>query len=460
MPDSDTRHGADGEGGSLGFLAAVSIGVGGMVGGGIFAVLGLAVGVGGGGTFIAFLVAGMAALVTTYSYARLSVAIPTSGGTVAFVNEAFGEGRVAGSLSVLLWLSYVVTVALYAFAFGSYGSTFLPASAQSVGLHLLIIAVVVVMATLNVFSAKLVGATENYIVAAKIAILVAFVAVALFDADFGAIAPSQWPGAGSLIAGGMLIFVAYEGFELIANAAGDAKDPKRTIPRALYTSVIFTIVLYVLVAIVTVGLLPLGRIADAADFALAEAAQVVWGRIGFDAIVVAALLSTASAINATLYGNSRLTLVIALDGEAPAALEQKIAGKPILGLLVTAGAGLLVASLVPLEAISSLASAGFLIVFAAVNVANVKLARRTHSRRWISVLGAGACVGALLALMGHIATTRPTDLLVLAALLVLTFVGEATYQQRRRMRPLAGDPPDQALDRSHGSGGARGRTGG
>ena len=435
MPDSGAGDMNDGSGGSLGFWSAVSIGVGGMVGGGIFAVLGLAVGVGGGGTFVAFFIAGMVALVTTYSYARLAVAIPTAGGTVAFVNEGFGEGRVAGALSVLLWLSYIVTVALYAFAFGSYGSTFLAASAQSIGLHVMITAVVVVMAAINVFSAKLIGATENYIVAAKIAILVAFVAVALFHTDFAAVAPSQWPGGGSLIAGGMLIFVAYEGFELIANAAGDTNDPKRTIPRALYASVVFTIGLYVLVAIVTVGLLPLGRIAEAADFALAEAAKVVWGQTGFDAIVVAALLSTASAINATLYGTARLTVVIAVDGEAPSSLERKIAGKPILGLLLTAGAALLVANFVPLEAISSLASAGFLIVFAAVNVANVKLAGTTHSRRSISVVGAGACFGALIALVAHIATTRPLDLLLLGGLLAATYVGEATYQQRRRVRP-------------------------
>ncbi len=435
MPNSGGLTGPDVGGGSLGLLPAVSIGVGGMVGGGIFAVLGLAVGVGGGGTFVAFFIAGMVALVTTYSYARLSVAIPSSGGTVAFVNEAFGEGRVAGALSVLLWLSYIVTVALYAFAFGSYGSTFLPASAQATGLHVLITGVVVVMATINVFSAKLIGATENYIVAAKVAILVAFVAVALFHTDFAAVAPSQWPGGGSLVAGGMLIFVAYEGFELIANAAGDAKDPKRTIPRALYVSVVFTIVLYVLVAIVTVGLLPLGQIADAADFALAEAAQVIWGQIGFDAIVVAALLSTASAINATLYGTSRLAVVIAIDGEAPSALERKIVGKPILGLLLTAGVALVIANLVPLEAISSLASAGFLIVFAAVNVANVRLAGRTHSRRWISVGGAGACVGALIALTAHIATTRPVDLVLLTGLLAATYAGEVIYRRRRRLHP-------------------------
>jgi amino acid transporter len=377
-PSPSTAHSK----GTIGYLAAVSIGVGGMIGGGIFAVLGLAVGVGGGGTFIAFLVAGLVALVTVYSYARLSVAMPSDGGTISFLNAAFGNGSVSGALNVLLWVSYVITTSLYAYA--------------------------------------------------------------LTRADLTASAPSHWPGAGSLVAGGMLIFVSYEGFELIANTAGDIKDPKRVIPRALYTSVLFTIVLYMLVAVVTVGLLTGTEVANAADFALAEAAQKVWSGIGFKLIVVAALLSTASAINATLYGTARLSVDIALDGELPTMLEDKIAGKPLVGLFLTAGAALAIANLVPLEAISSLASAGFLIIFAGVNLANVHLADRTHSHRTISVLGAVMCVGALIALIAHIAADRPQDLLLLGGLLVLTYAGEATYQHRRRAR--APEPTPESPD--------------
>ncbi len=424
---------------SVGYLEAVSIGVGGMVGGGIFAVLGLAVGVGKGGTFIAFLVAGLVALLTAYSYAHLSVALPSEGGTVEFLNQAFGPRRLAGSLNVLLWFSYVITTSLYAFAFGSYGATFLPESAQNPGAHILTSAVIIVMTALNVFSARLITSAEDYIVAAKILILVVFVAVALTDADFAAIKPDTWAGPGSLLAGGMLIFVAYEGFELIANSAADVKNPTTTIPRALYTSVIFTIVLYVLVAIVAVGLLSLTEIAVAEDFALAEAAQVVWGGIGFDLIVVAALLSTASAINATLYGTARLTVVIALDGELPTQLERKICGKPIVGLLLTAAAALVTANFVPLAAISSLASAGFLAIFAAVNIANARLASVTNANRAISIAGAAACISALAALIAHTATTRPTDLVLLGALVLLTYTGEATYLARRQLRPLASD---------------------
>ncbi len=432
MPGSSDAETAGSEvsEGTIGFFGAVSIGIGGMVGGGIFAVLGLAISVGEGGTFIAFLVAGLVALVTAYSYARLSVAFPSEGGTVEFLNQAFGSGRFSGSLSVLLWLSYVITTSLYAFAFGSYGSTFLPATARGVGAHVLISGVIVGVAVLNVFSARLIAAAEDYIVGAKVLILCAFVVAALLDADLSAIEPGEWASPVSLVSGGMLIFVAYEGFELIANSAGDVRSPRKTIPRALYTSVIFTIVLYMLVAVVTVGLLSLSKIASSADFALAAAARVVWGGIGFNLIVVAALLSTASAINATLYGTSRLTVVIAVDGELPSELERTIAGKPLMGLLITAVTSLLIANLIPLSAISSLASAGFLIIFTCTNAANVRMADRTDSRRWLSQVGVVVCAGALVALVVHIATTSPLDLVLLAALLGITIGGEVTYQHR------------------------------
>ena len=135
----------------------------------------------------------------------------------------------------------------------------------------------------------------------------------------------------------MIIFLAYEGFELIANTARDVRDVGRTLPRAYYTAVGFVIVLYVLVALVTVGNLPLAKIVQAKDYALAEAARPFLGRPGFALIAVAAMLSTASAINATLYGAARLSYTIARDGELPAGLERKVWGEPVEGLLITAG---------------------------------------------------------------------------------------------------------------------------
>ena len=113
----------------MGVIGAIAIGIGGMVGGGIFAVLGTAVSLAGGGTPFAFLVAGFVALLTAYAYAKLSVKYPSAGGTVVFLDRAFGIDLATGSLNLMLWLSYLVTIALYASAFGSYGATFFPHAA-------------------------------------------------------------------------------------------------------------------------------------------------------------------------------------------------------------------------------------------------------------------------------------------------------------------------------------------
>jgi len=417
--------------GKLGLWAVVAIGVGGMVGGGIFAVLGLAVQLAGGGTPLAFALAGAVALLTAYSYAKLSVAYPSRGGTVTFLDRAFGSGMVTGSLNVLLWLSYVVMLSLYAFAFGSYGATFLPPAWQAPGKHVLISLVVAAITGLNLLSARLIGEAENWIVGLKLAILLLFVGAGAAGIEGARLAPAAWSPPLQLAAGGMIIFLAYEGFELIANTARDVRDVGRTLPRAYYTAVGFVIVLYVLVALVTVGNLPLAKIVQAKDYALAEAARPFLGRPGFALIAVAAMLSTASAINATLYGAARLSYAIARDGELPAGLERKVWGEPVEGLLITAGLTLFAANAFDLSSIATMGSAGFLLIFAAVNAANALRAEQTGSRGWISAVASFACLIALGALLWQTAASAPAKLWVLAAMVGAAVAVEGGYRLAR-----------------------------
>ncbi|MBN1881914.1 MAG: amino acid permease [Deltaproteobacteria bacterium] len=418
--------------GKIGLLAVVSIGVGGMVGGGIFAVLGLAVELAHGGTPAAFMMAGVVALLTTYSYAKLSVTYPSRGGTVVFLDRVFGAGMFTGSLNLLLWLSYVVMLSLYAVAFGSYGATFLSPGLQVIGKHVLISLSVILIAGLNLLSAELIGKAEDWIVLLKVAILLTFIGVGLAGVDATRIALDTWSPPLQLVAGGMIIFLAYEGFELIANTAGDVRDAKRTLPRAYYIAVGFVIVLYVLVSIVTVGNLPVDTIVAARDYALAEAARPFLGPAGFTLIAIAAMLSTASAINATLYGSARLSYSIARDGELPVILERKVWNQPVAGLVITTVLTLLVANLLDLSSIATVGSAGFLLIFAAVNIANTLSASRTDSRGWISLAGAGACIGALGALVWQTARTAPPRLWVLAVLVGLAVIIEGGFRLVKR----------------------------
>jgi hypothetical protein len=269
------------------------------------------------------------------------------------------------------------------------------------------------------------------IVAIKIAILLLFVAVGVAGVSSERLAPAQWSSPVSVVAGGMIIFLAYEGFELIANAAEDVADPARVLTRAYYISVLFVIVLYVAVAVVSVGSLPLSQLINARDYALAQAARPALGGFGFAMIGVAAMLSTASAINATLYGSARMTYTIAKSRELPTQLDRPVWNRPLEGLLITAAATVVLANVLDLASISTIGSAGFLIIFAAVNVAAARTARRRGSAPWISVAAAMACVAALAAL---VAKSSLGSVGVLVAMVALSFGIEAAF------RKLSGRP--------------------
>jgi amino acid transporter len=414
--------------GHLSFWEVVAIGIGGMVGGGIFAVLGLAVQLAHGGTPAAFFLAGLVALLTSYSYAHLSVKYPSAGGTVEFLNQAFGTGLITGTLNILLWISYMVMLSLYAFAFGSYGASFFSPAHQLLAKHGLISGVILVFTFINVLGSSAVGDSEQWIVLIKVLILLLFVGAGLWTIEAGRLTFSTWTPLPRLVAGGMIIFLAYEGFELIANAGGNVKNPETILPRAYYVSVIFVILLYVAVAAVTVGNLPLSDIIAHKEYALAVSARPFLGQAGFTLIAVAALLSTASAINATLYGAARISYVIARDGELPQVLERKIWRGPLEGLFLTSAAALFMANLFNLERISMMGSAGFLLIFAAVNGANWRLSARTGSSRWLAGAGLAACLGALAGLVMEQLRTQPKGIFVLVIMVALSFAVEGGYR--------------------------------
>jgi len=427
---------------SLGLASTVAIGIGGMVGGGIFAVLGLSIELARGAAPIAFLIAGGVAVLTATSYARLSVAYPSRGGTVTFLNETFGSGIFVGGLNVLLWLSYVVMISLYAAAFAGYADSLLPGHPSALVDHLLLSGVIIVIAILNIARASVVGRAEEWIVAAKVAILILVVAAAFHGVHRSHLSPRAWPDPLAIIGGGMVIFVAYEGFELISNAAEDVRNPQRTLPRALYLSVGFTIALYVLVAIVTVGTLTIAQVRGASSYVLAEAARPSLGQFGFVLVAVAALLSTTSAINATLYGTARLSWTVARSGELPEAFDKKVWDRPIEGLLVTTGLTLFVANAFDLNSIALTGSAAFLIIFAAVNTAAARLAKRT-APRVLAVAAATACLASLVALILEERSQNLKGVVIVGGLVAGSLAIEALYRKltRRVIPSHLGLPP-------------------
>jgi len=424
--------------GSIGLWGAVAIGIGGMVGGGIFAVLGVVAEDTGGGAPLAFLIAGTVALLTATSYARLSVAYPSRGGSVVFIDKAFGIGALTGALNNLLWFGYLVTLSLYAVAFANYAATFFSSDGNVHGwlLHTLISGAIIVPTGLNLLSASAVARTETAVVVIKLALLIL---VGLFGAttvDSSRLATSTWPSFPAIAAAGMLVFVAYEGFELIANTADDIRDLSRTLPRAVFISVGAVLVIYIGIAAVTVGSLAPDEIARAADFALAEAAKPSLGNAGFLIVAGSAVLATFSAINATLYGAARLSYSIAREGELPPVLERKVWSEPV-GLLITAAVALLLANTLNVSEISALASSVFLIVFGASNASAVKKWREIGASRVVSGAGVVGCAAALVALIAKTVPDQPASVILLGAVIVLAVGAEFLWLRHRRAVSLS-----------------------
>lgn len=288
---------------------------------------------------------------------------------------------------------------------------------------------------INYYSIKVVGKIESYAVVIKLVILIGFIFVGAYglmgNANLEQLALEHWETPIKLFAGGMVIFVAYEGFELIANAAPDIKNPEKNISKAYYSSVGFVIVLYVVIALVTVGSLPFEQIKDAQDYVLAEAAKPMLGQAGFTIITIAALISTFSAINASLYGGSRVNFEIAEDDELPHHFLSQFWNQPI-GLLITAMATLVLVNLLDLESISTAGSIGFLLIFAIVNYVGFKLYKEIGARKWLPLTGFILCLLALATLIVQQLTTNWVGVAVSMGLIGLCFLVEWGYKKSEK----------------------------
>jgi len=403
---------------SIGIFGAIAIGVGGMVGGGIFAVLGEAVSLAHGATAIAFLFAGIVALLTSYSYAKLSVTYQNRGGTVIFIDNAFSHNLLSGAVNLMLWLSYLVTISLYAVAFASYAQTFFPGNTTAWLRHLLISIAILLPVIINLISASFVSKSETLIVIIKVTLLVLIIVTSVSYVDVKRLSPAQWGSSFSVLVAGMAIFVAYEGFELIANAAEDIKNPKSNLPKAFYGSVLMVILLYVLIAVITVGTVPESSLLMAKDYGLAVAAKPALGQVGFTIVAIAALLATFSAINATIYGNSRLGFMLAKEGELPDILAKEERNIPTMGVIFTASLSLIMANSINLTEIAIIGSASFLLIFFIVNMAGYRLHKKLGASKKIALI---ACLMSCVALLTLLVDTFSDNLVAIG--IFLAFIG-------------------------------------
>jgi amino acid transporter len=415
--------------GHIGLVAAVSIGIGGMVGAGIFSILGVVAHAAGNAMWLAFAIGGVVALLSTYSYAKLGATFPSAGGATHFLVKSFGDGVLAGGLNLFMWAGYIISLALYATAFGGYAATFVTTAPSALLLKSLAVASVVLLTLVNAFGATFMGRWETVIVAVKVAILVLFAAVGLCFIRPGYLSPELWPETKSVLFGAGVLFIGYEGFGLITNAAADMRDPRKLLPRALYTSVILVIALYLAVALTVTGNLSDYEIEQSKDYALAEAAKPFLGQFGFRLIAIAALFSTASAINATLFGSANVCYMIARDGELPAGLSRSEWKDATGGLLLTAALVVVVMLIFDLSGIAMMGSAAFLLIYAAVNAGHLKVLNQTGASAiivWLSLL---TCLAMFVILFVYTYQEQPRAIAALILIAAASFAAEWAYRR-------------------------------
>ncbi len=412
----------------------IAMGIGGMVGGGIFSVLGLAIAQAGHAAPIAFALGGLIALLTGLSYARLGLVYQSSGGSFTFIEHAFSNQNIAAIGGWLLLIGYVGTLSLYAYTFGVYGSAMLGADGTDPAVHHFLETLILLsFLGVNLYGIKASGTSELLIVTIKVIILGLFAVIGLFYVKSDHLLPVINQGYGGVVMGAALIFVAYEGFELIPNAINEMEDPQRNLMRAIMWSIGVTIAIYVLVSIVAVGNLLPDEIARYKEYALAVAAKPFLGEAGFQLIGLAALFSTASAINATLFGTARLGMIMATQKALPTAFgfRRRQNNIPWFSLIAITLVTLVFVNTANLTIISSFASSTFLLIFALINLSACLLREKTGGNALLPLTGLLLSLASWLALVFYLWETSRESLYWIGIMYLAITAAELLFSQRR-----------------------------
>ena len=409
----------------LGLKELIAIGVGGMIGGGIFSVMGLAVSVTGNATPIAFLLGGLLALIMGYSYVKLAVAFHSDGASFTYLEHAFPKYKFIGSITGwIVIIGYIGTMALYAFTFGAYGAELL-GETDGIVRQMLSIGIVLFFMMINLIGTTTLGKTEDLIVYGKIILLGILAFAGLQSVEVQKMTPILDHGFLSVFMAAALIFVAFEGFQLITNGVCETENPKQNIARGIYASIVIVTIIYVILSIVAIGSLSYEELVMAEEYALAVAVEPSMGNAGRILVSIAALLATASAINATMFGASIMMDDMATEDEMPTAFSfRNRKTVPWIAVIVLGMLTLFFTYFGGLELIASFSSLTFLLVSLAVNVANYKLRDTTRANPYYIILGIFLILFTIGTLLFYLAMHSPQELAWIVSIYIVIILLE------------------------------------
>lgn len=420
----------------IGFWSAVSMGVGAMVGAGIFALLGEASAIAGSAVYLSFIIGGVVALASAYSLGKLGAAFPSSGGIIEYLSQSYGVGYFTGTMSIMLYFSAVVSLSLIAKAFANYAVTFLPDGASTLWHPFFASAIIVAFVLINLKGARDVAIWERLTVALKFAVLCGLSVAGIWFLDPDLLSPERYPPDSSILYSLAVTFFAFEGFRVITNTAEDMPDPASTLPRAMMAAVLFVMLLYVAISFAVFGNLPVEKVIEARDFALAQAALPVFGNIGFTVVTITALIATASAINANLYAVTNVTYQLAKDGELPQVFGVAIAHSRE-GLVISGLAVILLSLLFDLGEIAAIGSISVLLVHAMTHIGHLRIIAKTGASFALVAIAALLCLAAMVLALVYVTGKSNQIGLILLGFLLTAATTEVLLQKlhHRKVEP-------------------------
>ncbi len=421
---------------ALGLPELIAIALGGMVGGGIFTILGVSVAMIGVFTPLAIMLGGVIASLAAYSYIKLGVYYKDEGATYSFYKKTFPGSAFAASL-IGWWIifGYISTLALYAYTFASYAISGFAFADNEWVRKLVAGAIILIFALINIWSVKGMGKIEDIMVYTKLVILaiISFVLINNSQTTLPTLLQHQGQtGILSILIVASITFVAYEGFQLVINAVNEMESPEKNIPRAIYSAIALAILIYVVIAFGAILAIPFDEIIQNQEYALAAGAGNVLGHLGTELVIVGALLATSSAMSGTVFGSSRQMAVIARDGFFPSFLAKRHSHIPAYAIISMSALAFFLVLAGSLELILEFGSVTFLLVSLLMAYANYKIRDLTGSSLALTILAfLGLMVGAGMIIYYEF-NNQPQQMLFIVSLYIILTLCSWLYSRGKR----------------------------
>ncbi len=417
---------------NMGMLSAIAMSLSGMMGSGLYSVLGYANLTAGIHIPIAFLTASLAVFFTVYSFAKLSATYPgRGGGPAGFMQTCYGSSFFSGWMNIFMCLGFLLATSLYASSCTEFISVLTGPLLSAGQLKVIGSIVVVFFALLNLLGATIVGRAASVTIGLVFLALIAFAGMGLSRMDFSAM---QWKGGtlqGVGIATGML-YINFQGFAVVTSAAQSMADPRKMLPRAMYTAVTLITILYITVSWVAIQVTPHAEIVKHAGDILGEAARIMAGKTGFVVIVISALFACAAAVNATIFIAAKVFAFVVSQHPEAKALSRLVGTGSVRPLLASSCIVIALVLGFPLVSVGKMASMAFLLIFGVISFGHLRIRSQTGAAAWL--LCVGVLINSLLfvSLFVDAVKTAPANAITLVSALAGTCALESFYRWKHQ----------------------------